>query len=302
MWELTNSLLALRDPSSAALHLPFLRTISGRLGGLELRPAVELVPGGGYQPDFISPPPSGPLGEIEDELTRVRATPAERVRREMTIFAREHSAHEVARPWLQNPRRMVTRFTDTLAAYWSRGLEPSWARIRALLEADLAYRSQRLTRGGPAALFADLHPNVRLKGGRLEVDMLFDETVALEGRGLLLMPSVFTWLGPLAVTDPAWQPTVVYPARGLATLWQEGRAAPSGGLARVLGSTRATLLAELDAPRTTTELARRVGISAGAVSQHLSALHDARLVSRERAGREVLYARTPVADQLVAPD
>ena len=36
MWELVRSVLALRDPSHAALHLPWLRSLSGRLHGLAL--------------------------------------------------------------------------------------------------------------------------------------------------------------------------------------------------------------------------------------------------------------------------
>src|SRR4051794_29818257 len=35
MFELERSLLALRDPSTAALHVPFLRSLSGRLAGIE---------------------------------------------------------------------------------------------------------------------------------------------------------------------------------------------------------------------------------------------------------------------------
>ncbi|NBH04030.1 winged helix-turn-helix domain-containing protein, partial [Amycolatopsis sp. SID8362] len=49
----------------------------------------------------------------------------------------------------------------------------------------------------------------------------------------------------------------------------------------------------------TAELARRTGLSAGAVSQHLGALKAAGLVSGHRAGRHVLYARTRAAEVLV---
>ncbi|MFE2167564.1 ArsR/SmtB family transcription factor [Streptomyces sp. NPDC059447] len=49
-----------------------------------------------------------------------------------------------------------------------------------------------------------------------------------------------------------------------------------------------------------TELARRAGLSPSGVSQYLTALRDAGLVSAHRAGRSVLYARTSVADSLLA--
>jgi DNA-binding transcriptional ArsR family regulator len=59
------------------------------------------------------------------------------------------------------------------------------------------------------------------------------------------------------------------------------------------------VLAGADAPVSTTELARRLRITPGGASQHLSALAAAGLVSRRREGREVLYLRTPLAESLL---
>ncbi|GLY92309.1 ArsR/SmtB family transcription factor [Actinoallomurus iriomotensis] len=71
-------------------------------------------------------------------------------------------------------------------------------------------------------------------------------------------------------------------------------------IAAVIGRSRTTLLAELEAPASTTDLARRTGISAAGVSQHLTALRDAGMVSAHRPGRSVLYARTALAESLLA--
>jgi DNA-binding transcriptional ArsR family regulator len=71
-------------------------------------------------------------------------------------------------------------------------------------------------------------------------------------------------------------------------------------LAAVLGRGRAQLLTELAAPVSTTELARRTGMSAGGVSQHLTALRAAGLVTTRRQGRMLLSARTDLADALVS--
>jgi DNA-binding transcriptional ArsR family regulator len=298
MWELMHSLVALRDPSRAALHVPWLRAVSGRLGGLDLRSAAALVPPRGYSPDFLTPPPASPVGDIAEDLATLRATKAADVRREMTVFARTHP--RVAAPWIEQPRREVTRLVATLSEYWTRAVEPSWPRIGALLEADIARRAGRLAQAGPRAVLADIHPAVRWRDGALTVDIPFTRTVELGGRGLVLMPSAFAWERPAVIIDAPWQPTVVYPARGVATLWDEGDAVTPEGLARVVGATRAALLVALDAPRSTTELARRTGVTPGGVSQHLGALRAAGLVSRERAGREVLYVRTEIADAIVA--
>jgi DNA-binding transcriptional ArsR family regulator len=43
-------------------------------------------------------------------------------------------------------------------------------------------------------------------------------------------------------------------------------------------------------PATATELARRLPISRQAVTKHLDVLGDARLIARERAGRDVRYS------------
>lgn len=58
--------------------------------------------------------------------------------------------------------------------------------------------------------------------------------------------------------------------------------------------TRRRLLTEISAqPATATELAGDLPISRQAVVKHLSALADAGLLERERAGREVRYRVTP---------
>lgn len=299
IWELLHSLQALRDPSRAAIHLPWLRSLSGRIGDLDLKPIVALVPGRGYTPDFLTPPPQGPLAEIEQELDVLAATPTATIREELAIFARTNRAPTLAEPWLERPRETLSHTVETLREFWARALAPHWPRVRAMLDADIAHRARRLTDGGPAALFEDLLPeHVRWRGDRLEVSVSFSGERELGGHGLLMVPSVFQWPGPAIVSREPWQPSIMYPARGLSALWEEGRAAP-GGLGRVIGAGRARLLALLDAPRSTTDLARLSGLTPGGVSQHLAALRDAGLVSSRREGRSVLYVRTPVADALV---
>jgi DNA-binding transcriptional ArsR family regulator len=193
----------------------------------------------------------------------------------------------------------VRRLADVLEAYWARALEPAWPRIRAILEADIAYRARRLTTGGPAALFAELHANVTWKQPHLDVRIpAHDATFDLGGRGLLLVPSAFG-TRPVVSDRAPWLPGVIYPARGIATLWEQAPAAP-GGLARLIGGSRATMLADLSAPRSTTELAQRLALSPATTSHHLAALREAGLVTSRRDGRSVLYARTPLGDALAS--
>jgi hypothetical protein len=299
MWELVQSLVALRDPASAALHLPWLRRLSGRLGGLDLVRAAVLVPPRGYIPDFLTPPPDGPLAAIGDELDRVARTPAAQIRSDMERFRREHRAEEAARPWLERPRRELGQLLTALEGFWEVAHAPNWPRLQALLDADLAYRTRALAGGGAASLLADLHADVRWTGDALEVERPRGTTVILRGRGLLLMPSAFTWQRPANITDEPWQPTLVYPARGIATLWETQQERSLDALAAVIGKSRARLLAVLEGPATTSDLAQRLHLSAGGVSQHLSALRGAGLVTATRDGHKVLYARTELADGLM---
>lgn len=300
MWELVRSVLALRDPSHAALHLPWLRSLSGRLQGLALESVAALNPPRGYTPDFVVPLPSGPLGDIGDDLAALRATTVADIRADMTLFASQHKrGPEIAAPYLAHPRREVRRLADVLEGYWGRALEPVWPRIRAILDADIAYRARRLTTGGPAALFADLNPSVDWKQPYLDVQVpAHDATFNLDGRGLLLVPSAFA-TRPVVSDRAPWLPGVIYPARGIATLWQQAPAAP-GGLARLIGGSRATMLTDLGAPRSTTELAERLSLSPATTSHHLAALREAGLVTSRRDGRSVLYARTPLGDALAS--
>jgi DNA-binding transcriptional ArsR family regulator len=289
-----------RDPSTAALHLPWVEQVRGRVGDLDLLPLLSLLPAEGYSPDFLTPPPRSPLERIEDELERVGSNSASQVHKELDIFERQHGGDfpAAAEPLRLHPRRELPKLVRTMAEYWRRAVEPHWPRILALLSADLRHRATRLTAGGPAALFDELHPLVTFEADWLHLEQKWQGTVELAGQGLLLLPSAFAWRQPYVISVEPWQPTVIYPARGVALLWDKD----DGGrpeLAALIGATRARILAALDAPRSTTELAAQLGVTAGGVSQHLSILAKAGVVARERDGRVVLYARTQRGDALV---
>jgi len=297
-WELVTSLRALREPSRAAVHLEWVRSARGSLEGLDLRAALALLVRRDYTPDFVTPPPESPLATIEDDLERIRATPAAQVRREVSVVAERSRAPELE-AFLRHPRREARRLADVLAEYWERALAPRWPRVRALLEADLGRRARSLSETGAGAALGDLHPGVRWAGDRLRVNVALDRTCVLEGRGLQLVPSAFQWEGPVAVIGAPWQPSVIYPARGVALLW-EAEPPLHDGVTKVLGRTRARVLAAVAAPTTTTQLAQGLEISAAGASQHLTALAAAGLVSGSREGREVLYLRSDLGDALMA--
>ncbi len=299
LFEAVASLVTLRDPGAHAIHLPWVEQTRPLVADLDLRLLEALVPTEGYVPDFLTPPPSEPLPLFANELRRLRATPAEQVRRELR-WIHPRGVPPILRPLRDDPATELPRVAALVRAYWDRALAPQWPRMRALLESDIMHRARRLADGGTAALLADLHPTVQRSGDVLQVSSRHDQVVALDGRGLLLMPSLFVWPQVRSVVDPPWQPSVIYPARGVGTLWEPVGSGTPDALAGVVGKTRAALLAQLDVPRSGGELAARLGLTPGAISQAVSSLRAAGLVVTDREGRALLCRRTAVGDALLS--
>ncbi len=301
MFEMIRSTKALMDPASAALHLPWVERALPAVADLDLSPLFALQSAPEYNPDFVNPPPSSPLAEFEDELATMLATPPRQIAAEVRFAYRGAELPAVLEPFVTRPKRAVDGLAELMREYWRRTHAESWPRLRSLLEHDVLYRSRQIADGGTARLFCDLDPGVAWSDGVLRIDCgECDTDLDLDERGLLLVPSVFVWPKVTMLTLEPWQPTLSYPARGIGMLWSPEQANPApDALERLVGSTRATLLAALDSPRTTTELAGELGLTPGGVSQHLTVLRDAGLVRGRRVARSVLYLRSPEGDVLV---
>jgi DNA-binding transcriptional ArsR family regulator len=238
-------------------------------------------------PHFLTPPPGSLVTNIDDELALVRQTPRRDALAEIERALAGARADGRALRSAAGPDRLA----DTLAAIWSMLLEPSWPTVRELLERDVAYRARRLAEGGLARLFQDLAPMVTLQDHELRVRQRTSATVQLECEGVLLTPSAFIAPDVATRLEP---PVLVYPARGTNALLGPGPAQARPAVSRLIGATRAEILALLDEPSTTTTLAHRLRRSPGNVADHLTVLRKAGLVMRRRAGRQVLYWRTPL--------
>ncbi|MFI9600990.1 DUF5937 family protein [Streptomyces sp. NPDC052043] len=303
LWETQEAVRTLRRPDRHGYHPHWLRRIREAARELDLAPLWLLMPRRGHSPDFLGPPPIGPAAVFEDEIAQLRAADPGTAREELArALADTPGALESARgrAMLADPGRAVRELADLLEAAWHALVEPEWPRLRALLEADVAFHSRRLAEVGLGALLPELDRRMSWDGRTLTVDWPGEHGRDLDGRGLVLMPSVFSWPDVISGYDPPWQPTLVYPARGLAGLWARPGAEGGEALVRLLGRGRAAVLAALTDPATTTTLAHRLGLAPSSVSAHLTVLRDAGLLTSRRYGHQVLYERTPLGMALVS--
>ncbi|MFE1555965.1 ArsR/SmtB family transcription factor [Streptomyces sp. NPDC058734] len=303
--ETVFSLRVLREPGLSALHLPWRGSVLARLGALDTRLLMSLVAPRLTLPDFLTPRPAAFDPGFEEELAAVRATPPGLVRRDLiAAYAPDPLPAPLADAAGADDARVAAlrdAVCDLLRDYWEVAVRPMWPWMRQLLEADMTYRARQLAVGGARRLFAGMHPNLRWHDGVLYVDrMLSAHHVEAQGRGLLLVPSVFAHK-PAPPVSPEEPPLLIYPSRGVATLWDPVPTADASALDALLGAPRARLLRLLDEPLPTVEIARRFRITPSAASQHLRVLYAAGLLTRARDGRLVLYRRSPLGDGLAGP-
>ena len=297
-WETMQAVRLLIDPRGRSYHQAWhatARTAASR----ELAPLLAVSPLKGWVPDFLTPPPSGPAPAIGEQLAEIRATPAGHVAADL---ARCHDtvtgkAREIVGAMLGDPAAARDSLAGLIGLAWDELVSPFWPEVEALLDADVAFRSRLLADRGLRPMLEGIDPRITWRDDGVHVNDKFTEAVDLAGRGLVLMPSAFAWPLVIAISSQPWQPTIAYPARGIAGLWQRPPT-PPGTLVRLLGATRAALLAGLEQPASTTALAQRHGLSPSGASRHLIALRDAGLIRGTRHGHEVRYARTRLGTEL----
>lgn len=305
LWEAVTSVRAMA--TAPGLHRPWLAATRARLGEVDdLDLLTTVVRPTGYLPDFLHPVPARREPGFAAQLAALAGTEPDVVAAELAHLARHPVAmrgpgRERRQATLAElaaaPREALARIVAALEAYWRVALAPHWPGLRALLQADLAHRLAVVAEGGVRQVFGTLHPSVRLDGDWLRVVKYYDATVDLGERAVVLIPCVFAWPDVLVRTaDP--HPALTYAPRGVGRLWESRSPRRRSPLAAVLGTTRATILAQLDLPMSTEHLASQLDLAAPTVNVHLKALREAGIVTSHRAGRHVLYHRTTVGDQL----
>ena len=251
---------------------------------------------------FLAPCPTRSLGVFAEELKRVSAVEPEMVRNQLRRAYGDADAIPVAvRSLYEQPEASLLRLVNSLSIYWKAAIEPVWLRLEALCSAELSHRMDQLLTGGLEHVLNDIHPSVSFVEGNLAIGRSGTpvRTSNVTDAGFLLVPTVFSWPDVTASQHESGCVVLSYPPRGVGELLTKSNSTGAGPLCALIGRTRASLLARLDLPATTTQLAHDLNISPAAVSQHLQILKAARLVRSRRRGRSVLYELTAAAVTLM---
>jgi DNA-binding transcriptional ArsR family regulator len=184
---------------------------------------------------------------------------------------------------------------------WQVTIAPYWQRVLSFQEDECDARGRILMAGGVEQLLETLHPKLTWRPPVLEVPGGPDVDLRLDGRGLLLYPSVFLANRPavaIGAEPESGLPALVFAIPGDATLWDEpgdgGRA-----LGALVGQTRASVLRALTVTRTTSQLAEQLGISLAGASQHTAVLRQTGLITTRRMRNTVLHTVTPLGIALL---
>ncbi len=307
--ELTSSFKLLLNPQRHALYQAWVDEAIRTFDRIDFPYMRAVILQHGYIVDFLTPTPIKTILNFEDEIDRVRETPNETIRKNVEVVMQYDGETPIRLLFLERPRESLECLIEELRFYWNAVLAPHWAQMTAILENDVLYRARALALYGIDVTLEGISDTLGYHRGILQLDKVnwgkySTSDIAyggtdfqLKGDGLQLVPSLFSARGDsnkCAVSwqvAPEWLPMLIYEARGLG-LWRQQPvepADPNESLALMVGASRARLLQTLIEPIHTNELAQRLSLTAGAVSQQLGKLAQAGLIESYRSGSKVYY-------------
>jgi DNA-binding transcriptional ArsR family regulator len=301
LWELVLSMHMLRGQRGDLLFTDWRRTTAAALRDTRLGRNAglmsALMPTCGYFPDFLNPIVPG--HNIEAGLEAIRSTPVRALERDLVRMTVPSHLRAAVRALATGEPAALRDLTATMRAYYAAAVAPQRRILEAAIEHDRAVRVREMALRGVEGLMASLAPLVEYSDGELRVLSHPDQEIHLDGRGLLLVPSYFCVIHPMTMFDEALLPVLVYPVERRHDLLPEGAGDRRRGLAALIGPTRAAVLAAASDGRTTTDLARRVGISAGSASEQATVLRESGLIVSRRDGNRMIHQVTPLGKAIL---
>lgn len=263
----------------------------------EMRPYLELCRSPHWFPDFLTPSSFG--SELSAGLDEVAATPDEVLAAELgpQVEAGELPAWYAGLAAGEQPAR--DRLGAAMAAFHAVAIAPYWDTITAAVHADRAVRGHTMVDAGIDRVLRDLGPELHWTPVGDDYQLAYDcgrdvaDDLTPEGRGLTLVPSYLV-PQPSVLPDPAGPVVLAYPIRPNRRELTTGRP-----LADLIGRTRAAVLGAITEGPSTSQVARTVGISVAAASQHTTTLRSAGLIITHRTGPAVRHQLTPLGEHLL---
>ncbi|WP_051466615.1 ArsR/SmtB family transcription factor [Actinomadura oligospora] len=304
MWEGLLSLYRLRRPHGAAVFGPWRRRVGPKVPE-STRMLTDLVPSTGYAVDFLTPTTTS--GTLRDGVEALRGTRSTRLRGDLAELAARHPGRPLP-GWFaglaEGRTETLGRVADAMTDYAKTCLTPDWDRISTEVRHDLALRNKAHAEGGWPEVLGGLHPSARWSYPVLELNYPADHDVVLDGRGLVLQPSVFCWGAPVTLLDPELPPVLTFPVahetRWSAAAGGQASTGRSRAIIALLGRTRTHVLETIALGAcNTTQLARRTAIPVPTASHQTKVLREAGLIASERESNQVRHTLTPLGAALL---
>ncbi|RUP66649.1 Helix-turn-helix protein [Streptomyces sp. NP10] len=271
----------------------------------EAAPLLALMPAHGPQIDIATL--AGDAMCIDEAVDHLLGASRVLIRLEVE-YLDIHPAH---RGWAgalaEGDRGARRELAKALRACHGAAVAPYWPQMRLHLFSARDRYARTLAEGGVEGLLETLcAPLVRWRFPVLEVLHPCEADIHLRGRGLIIAPTVFSSRQAevlLNLADPEQPPVLALPAVGGemhgCAQWLAGESA-GRALEDLIGRTRTAVLAAVAGGCSTTELARRLGISLATASEHAAVLRQAALITTRRDGKAVLHTTTRLGAALLA--
>lgn len=274
----------------------------------------------GFIPAELVPPAGVDPPDFDSEMARIRALPtvekslpilrnlvpasdsewdslddpatAERILERSSNFGSR--VVEMVRLGLEAPDELADTFLQFLTWYWELIFEPEWQQVEGKLAETVA--DARSIRGEVYPMLDALRPRIGVNRDAGELRIRSQETRELElssDAEIVFVPSAFLWPHVGVACDSPDRLALVYPAPFAA--YAATPVAPTDELVTLLQAladpTRLQALRLIaEHPRSTQELARLIGISKSATSNHLRKLADCHVLETRRDGYYQLYS------------
>ena len=237
---------------------------------------------------------------LSEELEHLAATDPDALG---LAIERATQAGRPTEPWQvvhRDPSRWLSDYLAAVRLVWTE-LEPLWLSASAWLDRE----AERLRVASARHAGSEVIKQIEMPGQLEDSDLVLPSHTQDSGR---LRVGSSLQLLPLLAAKPAggWGDdygdvilTLRYTIPSRVREQDPQRSEPES-LEALLGGPRAAILRALEAPKNPGQLAKQLFFAPSGVTHHLAALEAAKLVTRERQGRNFLVQRTARATALLA--